>query len=190
MSNRIFDTVSVNCLQLHLLFSWQPRETWEMPTTACPCEGCLAQAGGCLGHPSWETKRRAACSARVGAPAIAYWGKEQAQKLLSAPGMRGQSVAVPLQRVLGPTLSRLGPGSSRAAAVNVSPHSPTLLSPHPCARMVFLFAIFHAFLREIAQAAAPQGRELMSRGQPPQEEPSPGSTPSIPHSPRHCSFLW
>lgn len=104
MSNRIFDTVGVNCLQLNLLFSWQHRETWEMLTVACSCEGHLVQAGGCLGHPPCETKHGAARSVRVEAPAIAHWGKEQAQRLPSAPGMRGKSMAVPLQQVLGPTL--------------------------------------------------------------------------------------
>lgn len=86
-----------------------------MPTAACPCEGCLVQAGGCLGHSSCETERGAAHSARVGAPtphAITHWGKEQAQRLPSAPGMRGQSMAVPLQQVLGLTLEH--PQQTRA----------------------------------------------------------------------------
>lgn len=107
MSNSIFDKVGVNCLQLHLLLSWQHRGTWEIPTAACPCEGCLAQAGGCLGHPSCETERGAAPSARLGAPTartITYWDKQQAQRLPSAPRMREQNVAVPLQQVLGLTL--------------------------------------------------------------------------------------
>lgn len=155
-------------------------------------KGTWCRQGDALGHPSCKTERGAANCARVGAPtahAIAYWGKEQTRRLPSAPGMRGLSMVVPLQQVLGPTLEHPQQTWTYAAAANV-PSQPSAALLSPLYQMAFLSAIFPAFLREIAQAAAPQGRELMSQGQPPQDEPSPGSPPSIPHSPKHCGFLW
>lgn len=142
-----------------------------MPTAACPCEWCLVKERGCLGHPSGKTKCEAANSAGVGAPLPmpshtgvkgVPGGHHQPQGrggrawLCLHSGFWGQPLSI---------LSKLGPGPRSAAVANVFPPSPLLLSPRPHARMAFLFVIFHAFfffLREIAQAADPHGKEPMS----------------------------
>lgn len=123
-------------------------------------KGTWCRQGDALGHPSCKTECGAANCARVGAPtarAIAYWGKEQTRRLPSAPGMRGLSMVVPLQQVLGPTLEHPQQTWTYAAAANMSPPSPPLLSSHPCTRWHFSLPFSLLFKRDCS-GCSPSGQ--------------------------------
>lgn len=168
MSNRIFDTVDVNCLQLHLSFSWQ-RKLRKCRLQLAHAKGAWCRNGDALatcpvrpsvGQPillGWEPT--CPChhilGSRVGSEAtVSLSDKGSRAQLCLHSGVWGQPLSI---------LSRLRPGPCSAAVANMSPPSPLLLSPRPHARIAFLFVIFHVFfLREIAQATDSYGKELMS----------------------------
>lgn len=110
-----------------------------MPTAACPCEGCLVQEWGRLGHLSCEIKCGAAHSAGVGAhlPVPSHTGVKGGLGGHCQPQGQGeQSTAVPPQWGLGPTLEHPQQTQTWPMQCCCGKHLPSqssaALPPSPC----------------------------------------------------------